>query len=1094
MALDPTMGGWHVVIGQTGGLVSEQTSASEARGYLRKAQQLWRQYRSQDGNRPSLETEAISLVRQGIECAGRSGDRALDGMGRLSLGTMLIARYETTGDVADLENSAQALDSALVLLPSGHEDVPQVLATVASVALHRFMRSGDPVLLSDAVAKAQQGIEACRDVNDARLAGWYSNLGSLLRVRHEVADDRSDIDRAVECGRLAVERTPSRHQPLVLGALIGSLIQRGLRYDDLDDVGAVAALARQTLSLIPKGYAARGQVLGAVVAALRVDHQLAGSRRSLDEAIPLQRELVASLSPTRPDMAIHLSSLSELLRLRFEQLGSRADLDEAVAAARRADEAGWAAGQPAAARSLSLRALAQVLLDEGREEGSAAASTESVDAARRARKAAEGHPVLVPRALILEGNGWLSRHAATQDPAALEQAIGCFEQAAEHFPDDDAQRGVLISNAAVVRLNALPDDADASALTPVIDELRRALAITGSRTARGAQTAANLGAALSRRYVDTQQTSDLREVCELWDVVAGLDAAPPQQRVRIAGLAGELLMLSGQHGDAADRYADAVRLLPMAAWRGADRAGIEAQLAQARHLACDAAASRLAADGDGMAALRVLEAGRGVMWTRLLQLRRGGSDLEQWNPQLAARLGEIAAQLERIEDFDELRAAVSQSGLTDRRALLAAEYRELADRAIAAGHGGFLAPPDEQQLLNAAVGGPVVVVNVSQWRCDALIVSAAGVHPLRLTALSVEEAEQRTADYLHALGQLDTARALLYQARRTRAAKPGLASARAEDAARSHLAQATQHADALLDEMLRWLWDTVAQPVIGELERLGLLAAPQQEGAVPRLWWCLTGALSLLPVQAAGHHDVPAAQEVPRTLLDRFICSSIPTVQALAQAHRSAQDPAGETVGEGNMIMVALPETPGHPSLPEVHQEQELLRTLFAQDRLHILQGGAATRSAVREALHGHRWAHVSCHGTQDLDNPSRGGLLLCDGLLSVPEISSGRHRGDFIMLSACKTVTGGRHLPDEAISLGAAVHFTGYRHVIGTQWSVGSRAAADFCESLYTELATEEGFSPAQSAAAVRKAALRLRADASLPRYSWTPFVHIGP
>lgn len=194
------------------------------------------------------------------------------------------------------------------------------------------------------------------------------------------------------------------------------------------------------------------------------------------------------------------------------------------------------------------------------------------------------------------------------------------------------------------------------------------------------------------------------------------------------------------------------------------------------------------------------------------------------------------------------------------------------------------------------------------------------------------------------------------------------------------------------------------------------------------------------------------------------------------------------------MVMVAMPETPGHPSLPEVHQEQELLRTLFAQDRLHVLQGGAATRSAVREALHGHRWAHVSCHGTQDLDNPSRGGLLLCDGLLSVPEISSGRHRGDFIMLSACKTVTGGRHLPDEAISLGAAVHFTGYRHVIGTQWSVGSRAAADFCETLYTELATEDGFSPAQSAAAVREAALRLRADASLPRYSWTPFVHIGP
>ncbi|MGX1364659.1 tetratricopeptide (TPR) repeat protein [Streptomyces canus] len=1073
--------------------MSERTSASEARDYLLEAKELWERYRRDGGNNSGLEEEAISLIRRAIECASRSGDRTLEGMGRLDLGVMLSARYETTGEVEDFEGSAQELDTALILLPSDHDDVPQVLAAMGSVVLHRFMRSGDPTFLSEAIEKTQRSIDSCRDVSDSRLAGWYSNLGTALRFRHAVTDERSDIDRAVEYGRLAVERTPPPHRPLALGALIGSLIQRGLRYNDLDDVNRVAALARQALSLVPDGYAARGQVLGAVVAALRVDHHLAGRQQSLDEAIPLQRELVESLSPARPDMALHLSSLSDLLRLRFEQLGSRADLDEAVAAARRADEVGWAAGQSAAARSLSFKALAEVLLEEGDREGSAGASTESVKAARRAQAAAEGHPALVARALILEGNGWLFRHSATQDPAAVQQAMSCFERAAEHFPDDDAQRGVLLSNAAVVRLNSLPDDAGASVLTPIIDELRRALVITGSHTATGAQTAANLGAALSRRYFDTRQASDLREVCELWSVVAGLDAAPPQQRVRIAGLAGELLMLSGQYADAADRYADAVRLLPMAAWRGADRAGVEAQLAQARHLACDAAASRLAADGDGMSALQVLEAGRGVLWTRLLQLRRGGSDLERWNPQLAERLGEIAAQLERLEDFDELRSARSRSGLIDRRALLAAEYRELVDRAIAAGHGGFHAPPDAPELLQAAEGGPVVVVNVSQWRCDALIVSATDVHPLRLTALSLEEVEQRTADYLQVLGELDTARTLLHQARRARAANPSLASVRAEDAARSQLVQATQRVDALLDDMLRWLWDTVVQPVISELERLDLLAAPRQEGSVPRLWWCLTGTLSLLPVQGAGYHDEMATQAVPRTLLDGFVCSFAPTVRALARARRSAQEHTGRSE-EGSMVMVALPETPGHPSLPEVRREEDLLRTVFAKDRLRVLNGGAATRSSVLEALHGHRWAHVSCHGTQDLNEPSRGGLLLSDGLLSVPEISSGRHRGDFIMLSACKTLTGGRRLPDEVISLGAAVHFTGYRHVIGTQWSVGSRASADFCETLYTELATQEGFAPARSAAAVRTAALRLRADASLPRYSWTPFVHIGP
>lgn len=280
--------------------------------------------------------------------------------------------------------------------------------------------------------------------------------------------------------------------------------------------------------------------------------------------------------------------------------------------------------------------------------------------------------------------------------------------------------------------------------------------------------------------------------------------------------------------------------------------------------------------------------------------------------------------------------------------------------------------------------------------------------------------------------------------------------------------------------------------MVRELDRMGLSGRHTSETHAPRLWWCPTGALALLPLHAAGHHDADPAKR--NTLLGDFTCSSTPTVRALGRARRGTRRPAQPPSPAARMLVVAPPDLPEQPPLPQVQEELAHLRALLPDDHLTVLDGSKATREAVRKGLREHAWAHVSCHGTQVLDNPSAGGLMLCDGLLTVAEISAGQHRGDFILLSACKTVTGGHQLSEEAISLGAALHFTGYHHVIGTQWSVNARAAAAFAQTVHSTLAAEDGYDPTRSAAAVRTAALRLRADPGMPRFSWVPFTHTGP
>ena len=94
----------------------------------------------------------------------------------------------------------------------------------------------------------------------------------------------------------------------------------------------------------------------------------------------------------------------------------------------------------------------------------------------------------------------------------------------------------------------------------------------------------------------------------------------------------------------------------------------------------------------------------------------------------------------------------SPDGPVDRRMALAREWDDLVDRVR--GLGGFedfLRPPRLDSLLPAASGGPVVVVNVSRWRCDALIVTEEGVRHRALPDLTLGRATEWANTYLETL-------------------------------------------------------------------------------------------------------------------------------------------------------------------------------------------------------------------------------------------------------------------------------------------------------------------------------------------------------
>jgi hypothetical protein len=414
------------------------------------------------------------------------------------------------------------------------------------------------------------------------------------------------------------------------------------------------------------------------------------------------------------------------------------------------------------------------------------------------------------------------------------------------------------------------------------------------------------------------------------------------------------------------------------------------------------------------------------------------------------------------------------SRIIDRRIELAREWDHLVVQArqLGPGFAEFLAPPSAESLRLAVADGTAVLVNVTERRSDALVVTAGGIRSVPLP-LTVGEAADLANRHMRRLIDLDRAVAELNFARERVARRDDGPAFHLHHVAVMAVQDAQDHLDRDLITTLGRLWDTVAEPVLNTLP------------AGARIWWCPTGAVNFLPLHAAGRHDLPGA-----SVLDQSVSSYTPTVRALARARHRPEDTGAEP---GRMLVVVVPEAPGGPMLPQATEEAELLREVIPAERLTVLEGSRATREAVLEALPEHRWVHFGCHGTPDYEDPSRAGLLLHDGLLTVADIERRRYYGDFAFLSACHTASGGARLPDEVITLAAGLHHTGFRHVLATLWSVDSDVALSVARTVIAGLTRTGHFETTAVAAVLRTAVLERRAAEPDRPSRWALFTHTG-
>ncbi|GAB1641340.1 CHAT domain-containing protein [Krasilnikovia sp. MM14-A1259] len=964
----------------------------------------------------AADSEMIGAAREAL--AALPADHSDRGALLERLGGALWRRYLAGRETSDLDEAIACCRTAAEALPGEGR-----LANLTTVLIERAATLGDDADLTTVVADARWLLEVTGP-DDPERAERLAHLGVVHRLRHQRLGETADLDAAIVSWRAVADAGTS--DAGLHGNLSDALIDRFTRTGRLDDLIAAVAHARTAAGAVVAEHPDRPQMLAHFSIALRLRYRRLGDPADLDDAVDQAQAAVDATPAGHADRGPWLSTLNNALQARFERAGDPRDLDRAIAA--------------------NLETL-----DIGTDEPHAARSN--------------------------LGGSLMVRFRHGGDPADLDAAITHFQWAIDHTPAGHRHRASYLGNLGYARHARYDSGGDPADLEAAAVLCRDAVEASAGRPDQ-AQFLSNLAWVSQARF--DQSGNETAADAALNDLrrAAAIETAPPAERVAYGRRRGDLAARLGRWSEAADGYAQAVAVLPLMAWRGLDRDGRQERLAWWGGTAADAAACATAA-GRVEHAVALLEQGRAVSWAQLLDLGTDLGALRRVRPALADRLAAVGAELTN-EPAAMVPLAPPPGPDTDRRIAAAHEWEELVARVRELdGFGGFLRPPPTGSLLAAAESGPVVIVNVSRWRCDALLVRRDGVQACPLPALTLEEAIARAEGYLTLLSEAEAADLRRIEAQRPVSGEsPRTVARRRLDAARA-VEEAHERVDRLLADLQAWLWGTIAEPV---LDALGHGGTPEGDAATwPRVWWCPTGPLTVLPLHTAGRHG-----EGDRTVLDRVVSSYTPTLRALLEARRPAAA-AGPEADRLLLVDVADPE--GLPPIDNSAVRAALLRGFPAEART-VLDDVAA----VRAALPHHRWAHFSCHGDQDLRAPSRGGLRLRDGVLTVADLSTGRFRGDFAGLSACKTAVGGIHLLDEVVTLAAALHHTGFRHVIAALWSIDKETSAEVFGTLYERIAAHGRMEPGRAPAVLHEVVRRIRDRRPDWPHRWTPFTHIGP
>ncbi|NEA68777.1 CHAT domain-containing tetratricopeptide repeat protein [Streptomyces sp. SID12488] len=819
--------------------------------------------------------------------------------------------------------------------------------------------------------------------------------------------------------------------------------------------------------------------------ALVTRFELAGRPVDLDEAIAAGQRAQQALPADHPYWAEVTGTLRQWRSFRHRQHGTPEDLDEAIALTRLLISA-----RPTGAELPGLLdELSGLLITRYDRAGAITDLDDVLKASRQAvNKTATHDPDWAGRMANL-AMALRLHFLRTDEGTDLDLAIHTAEVAVEHLDPGHSGYATVRSNLGILLRARFGRSGDRGDLDRAIRLYRQAVEHDPNDPLARSVLLSNLASALHDRFTHAGNDADLDEAIPL--VRRAVDLTPPHDPAKGRHLANLSTVLLSRHDrDGADAdLAEALEVLSaiVSLTTAAPKLRLTTALVRA-----EAAERR----GDADAALAALHAAVDLLpviaWHGLDRASResaldGVRDVARTTAAVAVRLGRPEHAVEMLEQGTSVLWGQSLRLRTDLSELAVTEP-ELVDRLHKARQGldGATADDAERTRLSRLWDATLQEVRGLPGWTDFLapvpveqLCRAADEGPVvwlnvaedRCDALVVTDGRVTVVPLLglsedSAVERCNTYLESLSYAAQFRGPEDFLVRERFREE---------------LVDMLAWLWDTVTEPV---LDALGFTGTPGEP--LPRLWWCPTGPLTFLPLHAAGHYG-PGADRT-RSVPGRVVPSYASGLRALLRARRD-RDRAPARV-----LAVGVAEGDGRqPTLPEVRQEIAGLTAVVPPERLTIRTGPQATRAAVMRALTEHSWLHLAGHTQPDPERPMHTGIVLSDGPLTVLDLADLHLEGaQLAYLSACLTTLGSGRLSDEALHLSAVLQLVGYRHVVATQWHIEDRHAAQMAEAVYSRLSRSGELDADSAARALHDALDELRGRAH--PVDWASYVHRGP
>lgn len=181
-------------------------------------------------------------------------------------------------------------------------------------------------------------------------------------------------------------------------------------------------------------------------------------------------------------------------------------------------------------------------------------------------------------------------------------------------------------------------------------------------------------------------------------------------------------------------------------------------------------------------------------------------------------------------------------------------------------------------------------------------------------------------------------------------------------------------------------------------------------------------------------------------------------------------------------------------SLKGVEQEVKKILSIVHDPYVACLEGEKATVNAVKLQLQECSWAHLACHGKQDLIEPTKSCLMLYEGSLELKTIlQMPLSNAEVVFLAACQTAMGDSELVNESFHLGGGFIAAGFRGAIGTMWSMNDNDGPLVAETVYSWLFQDGQQPQATEAAMALQLAVKELKDRKVPHERWIPFIHMG-